>query len=209
MRVVGDDSDTEPDGGFDAVPAPDIAAPDVDEADIPEAGDEPDADDPGDDVPRPGFGAGGKDNGAPAPDPELVDSGRERSSDDAVGPVVVDPDEVEAPPGVRRTTVLEESVVFSSRAAVGVPSGPGLSVTGAEAWVGSVAAPAAPDFACVSVIDQSCSLGSGGWADVSAVRLGSREGVGPAVILATQLRSRPVRQHFWRSPRQSRPPADP
>src|SRR5690606_22013828 len=141
----------------------------------------------------PGFGAGGKDLAAPAPAPEPADSGREdsgreRSSVDAVGPV-----ELAAPPDGRRTSVLEESVGLSSRAAVGVPRGPGFSVVGPEAWAGSVAAPAAPDFACVSVIDHSCSLGCGGWADVSAVRwLGSREGVGPAVILVTQLRSRRV-----------------
>jgi len=159
----------------------------------------------------PGFGAGGKDLAAPAPAPEPADSGREdsgreRSSADAVGPGELDA------PDVRRTTVLEESVGLSSRAALGVPSGPGFPVAGAEAWAGSVAAPAAPDFACVSVIDQSCSLGCGavGGADVSAVRwLGSREGVGPAVILATQLRSRPARRHFGQLPRQSRPPVDP
>ena len=210
MRVVGDDSDTGPDGRDEA--APDDAL-DADDADTPDGVDEP-----GDDCP--GFGGGGKDSDPEALDPELVDSGRERSSADALGPPEVDPVDADpvtpgpvdvgVPPGVvRRTMVVEESVL-SSRAAVGVPRGPGFSVTGAEAWVGSVAAPAAPDFACVSVIDQSCSLGCGGWADVSAVRwLASREGVGPAVILATQLRSRPVRRRFGQLPRQSRPPVDP
>ena len=127
----------------------------------------------------PGIGGGGNDNGGREPAPLPAPSEDELALD--------------VPEALRRMVLVEESAMdlSPSAAAVGVPDASGVPVE----------APVAPDFACVSVIDQTCSVGVG--------CVGPREGVCPAVILATQFRRRPVRPHSERSRPRSHPPADP
>jgi hypothetical protein len=57
--------------------------------------------------------------------------------------------------------VLDEPDPESEDDLVVEPSVPSASEEATAGSSASVEAPAAPDFACVSVIDQSCSLGSG------------------------------------------------